>query len=282
MSDDILSSWVHRGSPEYKKQRMAIHAILVAITKNNPLRNHVYLKGGILMGIVYESTRYTTDIDISNTDRFDIAEKFDKDLFDQSLSLASLDLPYNLILKTQSVKIMPKKIGSFNSYRITVGYAKREPGRPEYRKLMEGESLKVIKIDYSFNESVHDEGSIIVMNNNEIKGYGIHTLVAEKYRSLMQQVTRNRKRRQDVYDLYCLINNGHTKNINKEKLKQTIIQKCEERENIIANIKSLDNPEIYNRAKENYPLLADEVEEKLVDFDKAWSSILKYYKSIFD
>jgi hypothetical protein len=46
------------------------------------------------------------------------------------------------------------------------------------------------------------------------------------------------------------------------------------------HINSLDDSEIYERAKAEYPTLADEVEGELPDFDEIYTRVTEFYKSL--
>lgn len=68
------------------------------------------------------------------------------------------------------------------------------------RRLRQGQSPHAVQIDYSLNEH-----HITLAHNNDLLAYTFTDLVAEKIRSVMQQVVRNRSRRQDIYDLNLLL-----------------------------------------------------------------------------
>ena len=106
--------------------------------------------------------------------------------------------------------------------------------------------------------------------------------ISEKFRSLLQQVVRNRGRRQDVYDLNHLISK-EAKNTPEEKtlVYQNLIRQSEGK-NIEAylNKYALDDPEIKSRAQENYHLLKIEVENNPLNFEEAYNFINSYFKSL--
>jgi predicted nucleotidyltransferase component of viral defense system len=112
----------------------------------------------------------------------------------------------------------------------------------------------------------------------EILVYSLNDLVAEKFRALLQQVTRDRYRRQDVFDLYYLICHADVANIPKDLLLQTFIEKCESR-GIKPNQGSLEDDEVRRRASSEWETLAREV-ENLPDFDTAYSEVIELYRSL--
>lgn len=281
-----MEKWVNLGNTYFLIQRQAIHTILLALCKSTELKDQVYLKGGLLLGIGYGSSRYTTDIDISNQSLF-VEGGFDEKAFDKNLRLALLELNYDIRLKTQTVKRQPKTIAKYNSYQITVGYVQTTAAANQLARLDKGLASTVIKMDYSFNEGVHDESEITVFGEEEIKTYGLLTLLAEKYRAILQQLTRNQGsrvsgRRQDVYDLHYLITGDHVLSVDKEALKQIFIDKCENRGLEGVNELSLDNPEVKKRAGTDYGTLKDEIQGELPDFDEAFDVVRNFYKSFFE
>ena len=60
--------------------------------------------------------------------------------------------------------------------------------------------LNTVKIDCSFNEQSFEIDHISLAHEEEFQAYSFTDLVAEKIRSVIQPVERNRSRRQDIYD----------------------------------------------------------------------------------
>ena len=74
MSDSIetldLPAWVTR-APEGKRHfREAVHIILAAIGTSVALRTRMVMKGGMLMALRYDSSRFTKDADFSTRDKY--------------------------------------------------------------------------------------------------------------------------------------------------------------------------------------------------------------------
>ena len=71
MSNPVLeikvADWVERARPEPAtyRQRQTIEIILNSIAMTASLNVEMFLKGGILMGLVYDSPRQTSDIDLT-------------------------------------------------------------------------------------------------------------------------------------------------------------------------------------------------------------------------
>ena len=54
-----IQDWINQ-SNERVPFRQAVHTILVAITRSEALTTSMVMKGGILLALGYESTRYTS------------------------------------------------------------------------------------------------------------------------------------------------------------------------------------------------------------------------------
>ena len=72
------------------------------------------------------------------------------------------------------------------------------------QRLSAGQASSVVAIDYSFNEWASDVEKQ-ALDTGSLSMYPFHDLVAEKLRSVLQQLQRNRSRFQDIYDLGLLI-----------------------------------------------------------------------------
>ena len=91
-----ISEWANQ-VPEQKAFRQAVHTILTAISGTPSLQETMIMKGGILLALAYESSRYTTDIDFSTgktLSEFD-AEEFIRE-FEGALMRSVEELDYGL------------------------------------------------------------------------------------------------------------------------------------------------------------------------------------------
>ena len=277
-----IAEWVEKEeNPQRRPFREAVHVILLAISDLGNFRNQMLMKGGVLLAIRYNSTRYTKDIDFSTeilaTD-FDI-KSFQSE-FNQKLMLASEKLDYGLTCKVQSSRMKPPSPeASFPTLKLNVGYAYKHETR-NYRRLQKNASIHVVTIDYSFNE-VTNEPEIIKLNDGgEILAYSLTDLIAEKYRALIQQESRNRIRRQDVYDLHLLLTtcNDIMKNEKAEILK-SLIEKSASR-GITVERNMLAREQLINRSQKEYNQLASEIKGKLPPFKSSYSLVRTFYESL--
>ena len=102
----------------------------------------------------------------------------------------------------------PRADANFPTLGLSIGYAPRSKQR-ELQRLIAGQAPTVVEIDYSYNEAVLDVEVLRLTDGNSLLAYSQLNLMAEKYRSLLQQPTRRRNRRQDVYDLALLLHGSN-------------------------------------------------------------------------
>jgi predicted nucleotidyltransferase component of viral defense system len=274
-----IGLWVEKAPDRELEVRQAVHTVLLAISSSKDLREQMIMKGAILLALKYESSRYTKDIDFSTSTAYG---EFDRplflSLFEQHLSLTVEELDYGLDCRLQSVTLKPNRTeGNFQTLVLKVGYAQK--GSPQHKRLINKRCINVLEIDYSFNERISSKEIITLSNGGEIFSYGFTDLVAEKLRAILQQESRNRIRRQDVYDLYHLFQSNKPQSSQKENILESLIEKSESR-NLNVDKNSMANEEIKRRSKKEYHSLKNEIEETLPDFEKVYSAIQKFYESL--
>lgn len=281
MTGTRIQDWINQ-SPDRVAFRQAVHTILVAITRSVTLKTNMVMKGGILLALGYESTRYTKDIDFSTEKTL---KEFDIELFISELRSALIEaveqLNYGLDCRIQSYKQKPPKSdATFPTIEISVGYAYKH-NRNAHRRLLKNNSSEIVEIDYSLNEPSRDIEILEIDEGTQLRIYGFTELVAEKYRAILQQVSRNRRRRQDVYDLNFLLAH-HPQAMDdatKQKILESLVEKSQSR-GLTVTKSSLSDPEVIRLSREEYDLLASEIEEPLPDFDRLYSVIRDYYESL--
>lgn len=277
-----IDEWVSAAPKDSLEFRKAVHIILTAISSSDYLKPRMIMKGGILLGIRYNSSRFTTDIDFSSAEKLiDIDQKTFISELNDSLSVASSELTYGIVCKIQSVKIQPKNGGTFPSFNLKIGYG-ASSNKALMSRLSQGNSPFVIKIDYSLNEMTYNTDQINLEDNNSISAYSFTDLVAEKIRSIIQQPYRDRNRRQDVYDLHHLLTTCN--NISEEEkmlVLTSLLKKCEGRVPLEdVHIKTLEREDIMRMSEKDYSLLKSEVKNELPNFSDAYSLLVAFYKSL--
>lgn len=273
--------WVEAAPGDKKGFREAVHIVLTAISRSAGLRSKMIMKGGLLMAIRYDSTRFTRDADFSTRDRHDPASE--KALIEElgaQLYQVNDELPYDTMCLIQSAKLNPKTPdASFPALKIKIGYAPRSDRKLRDR-LMAKQSFTILEIDYSYNEAVYEVEVLSLSDGDGLQAYGFTNLIAEKYRSLLQQPHRRRNRRQDVYDLHMLLSDCKALSpVEQRQLHAHLIASCQSR-NIVAMPESMRDPQVRAMAADDYSGLAEEIEGKLPDFELAYEAVQSFYEKL--
>lgn len=276
-----LSAWVEQAPTEYKDFREAVHLILQGVGQSKELHAKMIMKGGLLMAIRYESSRFTRDIDFSTSEKYQPgSEAALVEELDQQLLAASDHLPYATRCKIQSFEIRPKGEGkTHQSLKLKIGYADSTNQRA-FQRLQSKQSPRVVEIDYSYNEAVFDIEVFEIEEGVALSTYSLHNVIAEKLRSLLQQPIRNRNRRQDVYDLHLLISSDIAlEAADLARIHGFFLDSCKSKD-IAPDANSMEQDVIVEMAYKDYATLQDEVDGDLPDFDEAMKSVQGFYRSL--
>lgn len=276
-----LGAWVGRAPQGQSGFREAVHIILTAISSSAELRSKMVMKGGLLMAIRYESSRYTRDVDFSTGELYKLVDKVELlGELDRQLDNMNGRLQYDTMCRRQRTEVRPQKAGAkFQTLSLAIGYAPRSNAK-ELQRLLRGRSASVVEIDYSYNEAVLDVEILRLGNGDQLQAYSFLNLLAEKIRSLLQQPVRNRNRRQDVYDLFFLLG-GCTPLTEEEQVRLLglLLYSCGERE-IVPTAGSLENPVIREMAEKDYDQLAQEIDGQLPAFAEAYEFVQRFYAGL--
>lgn len=190
-----IRPWIDRArrDPVAYVERQATEIVLTAIGGMQGYGSRFFLKGGVLMSVVYESPRATADMDFTTNLKAspDLPAKLREEL-GLALPRAAARLGYpDLVLRVQTVKERPRAFGSavmsFPALDIKVAYARR--GHGEHR-LAAGQAPQVIDVEVTFNEPIHHTEVIrLGVAGPSFSAYAVTDLIAEKLRALLQQVT---------------------------------------------------------------------------------------------
>lgn len=283
--DIDLRAWVEmaRANPVAHRDRQVTEIVLTAIGLSADLSQALVLKGGTLMALAFQSTRVTADIDFSATQE---PEGF-QDLLEAQLGLelprAARQLGYlDLVCRVQGVKRHPRPTmfeeADFPALEVRVGSALRS-NTNEMRALEQRRAARVAKVEISFRDQVYAFQEL-TLNGAQvaIQAFSQTEIVAEKIRALLQQVVRNRGRRQDVYDLALLIERRAFDDDDHHQILSTMIAKCRSR-GIEPTQKSFADPEIAERAARDWDTLRLEV-DNVGDFHERFALVREFYERL--
>ncbi|MCK0553271.1 nucleotidyl transferase AbiEii/AbiGii toxin family protein [Pantoea ananatis] len=278
-----IETWIAEASADRVTFRQAVHIVLQAIAESEYLQPRMIMKGGILLGLRYRSSRFTEDIDFSTSMRL---ADIDKDTFreelNEALQIASAELPYQVSCAVQSLNIQPRDAehATFPAFHLKIGYA-RNGNEGEMRRLRVGQSPHTVQIDYSLNEYSLSVDHVTLTDDNNLLAYSFTDLVAEKIRSVMQQVVRDRSRRQDIYDLNLLIGSVEIDEEERLQILTSLLRKSTGRlEAGFVNPDTLDRTDIRDRSSQDYSLLKSEISGSLPDFDATYDAIRDFYRQL--
>jgi len=282
--DVNVNRWVEaaRNDPILFVQRQCTDIVLTAIGLSPDLHETLVLKGGTLMAIAFRSERVTADVDFTSiSDPEGLADRLVGELNAQ-IPRAIQKLGYlDLDCKVQSVEKRPRPQNfenlQFPALLIRLGYAQK--GSRQEAALARGKAANVVEIEISFRDQVYHFQELRLEDAQvSVKAFSLSEIIAEKLRALFQQITRDRYRRQDVYDIAFLIENIAINEHDKTEILDVLKLKCESR-GIKICIDSIDNPELKSRARDDWETIRLEIPD-LPEFDAQFEQVRLLYYSL--
>lgn len=281
MNEIDIGAWVDAAPDGQRAFREAVHIILDSIGHSRNLQARLIMKGGLLLAIRYDSTRFTRDLDFSTSERYTkastetlLAE------FEAGLAAAEDRLPYGTACRLQSRKIEPKgENRTHHNLALTIGFADKSHAGAMARLSAKNSPL-VVQIDYSFNEAVFDVELLELDGGATIRSYTLHNVLAKKMRSLLQQPVRMRNRRQDVYDIWLLLESAprfHAKGL--ARIHEMLVKSCQSK-GIESTADSMDDEAVLRMAREGYANLQADVDGDLPPFEDAMARVKDFYRSL--
>ena len=276
-----IRTWVDENQ-EQRPFRQAVHTILTAISGNPDLRTDMILKGGILLALGYESTRFTKDIDFSTVTK---TREFYMDQYIARFEGALIDaveqLDYGLDCRVQNCRQNPPgEDKTFPTIQMKVGYADKSNARA-HRRLMAKNSSQVVHVDCSLNEPAGMPEVFEIEDGKCIRVYSFYDLVGEKFRALLQQEVRRQIRPQDIYDLYFLLNDHPLRDdaSTKWQILRSLKEKAAARD-LEVEKESMQNREIIRRSEAQYDQLKILIVGELPPFDEVYGAMRVYYEGL--
>ncbi|MFC4622095.1 nucleotidyl transferase AbiEii/AbiGii toxin family protein [Comamonas nitrativorans] len=281
MNEVDVEAWVEQAPHGQQGFREAVHIILDGIGHSQNLSAKMVMKGGLLLAIRYDSSRYTRDLDFSTRDKYTqaSAEALLAELR-EGLVAAENRLSYGTLCRLQSHQVQPKgENKTHHSLALKIGFASRSnPG--QMARLAAGSSAQVVEIDYSFNEAVFDVEVLELDGGATIHSYALNNVLAEKMRSLLQQPVRRRNRRQDVYDIWLLLESGPVLMAGElAKIHQILVASCGAR-GIVPVAAAMESEGVVSMARMGYRELAADVDGELPSFDEAMGRVVALYRAL--
>jgi hypothetical protein len=286
-----ISNWVAKSkdNPDKYALRQVTEILINAIGQTKFLKGNMFLKGGALMALAHESQRMTGDVDFSwlepfDKDTFRAIDEIIRESLDDSMTKVRTRLGYlDMRCKVQRITKMPRhwkndKL-SFPALEMTIGYGKA--GSRQAELLDSNQCVQILRVDISFNEEIKDcEELILEDGKTSINAYSPIEIITEKFRALIQQVTRphERSRRQDVYDINFLIKQFEYDEEEKKLILENLITKSESRD-VHPNIESISNPRVKEAAQKEWHTMKLELSD-LPDFDECYKNVEEFYKSL--
>lgn len=281
MNEIDIEAWVDAAPNGQREFREAVHIILDSIGHSQNLQARMVMKGGLLLAIRYDSTRFTRDLDFSTSERYIQADA--ETLlaeFEAGLVAAEDRLSYGTACRLQSRKVEPKgENRTHHNLAMTIGFA--DKSRPSaMARLAAKNSPRIVQIDYSFNEAVFEVELLELDGGATIQSYSLHNVLAEKVRSLLQQPIRKRNRRQDVYDIWLLLGSApHLPPAELAQIHEMLIKSCQSK-GIEPTMDSMGDETVVEMAREGYVDLQADVDGDLPPFDDAMDRVKTFYRSL--
>jgi len=160
--------------------------------------------------------------------------------------------------------------------QIKIGYVDRSSRQHE--QLLKGEASSVIAMDITFNETIEEIQILRISDENTLLAYSLIDMIAEKYRALLQQPSRDRYRKQDIYDLDILIRDPDLDDYALGRVLEILMIKCTSRD-INPTPDSIDDPEIRRRAGTDWNTIELETGD-LPDFNGCFERVRIFYRKL--
>lgn len=232
------------------------------------------------MSAVYGSIRQTGDVDFSASVSPEPFASGFREQLDVAMAAAAIDLGYlDLRMRVQKFVRQPRifEQALAPALQMTIGIAERNANARE--RLEQGMAVETLGVDISFKEPVINV-QVVEFGSPSVSvfAYSTEELIAEKLRALVQQKSRNRTRRQDVYDICWLIEHvplgidAHTRIL-------AAFQEKSDARDLDVTADALDDPEIRERAAADWDTMALEI-GKLPRFDDQYERVRLFYRAL--
>jgi predicted nucleotidyltransferase component of viral defense system len=162
---------------------------------------------------------------------------------------------------------------TFITFTAKIGYALEDDDRNRARIEARQFSKAVIPVEISLNEPICADIRVHMDATYQLRVSTVEDIVAEKLRALLQQPLRNRTRRQDLLDIAVILQSGTQ--LDKANVATFLIEKARAR-NVPVSRTAFREPEIAQRAGEDYGALVNTTRTMYVPFDEALHSLFAF------
>ena len=262
-------------SPSEARERFVQYVILRAITNSRMLGSILVFKGGNALDFIWQPNRSTKDLDFSSLDS-GLREEQLRAALQQGLD--AMWRVFDVALRVQRLNRQPPGEGkTFVTYDVTIGYALPDDTNNRKRLEQGQPSKSVIPLDISLNEPICDYQPVDIQAAQPLRVSTLEDIVAEKLRSLLQQLLRDRQRRQDLLDIAVLLRR-HVK-LDRARVAEYLKRKAEAR-NVPVSRAAFNNPEIARRARVDYGALQQKTRRTFIPFDEALAELLAFVQQL--
>ena len=263
------------------KQRFAQYGLLRAFSYSRELSNSLALKGGNALNAFWVPNRSTKDLDFS----------FRKDIGLRAFETAlqgtftrirnELEITFQISGGWNNDDENPPKGPPFQIRRLRVAYALR--GEFELTMRLEtGRGLPTgspnfVDIEIATGECVCETVLVGVDGLFDLQVCSLEDIMAEKLRSLLQQVTRKTERRQDILDLAVILQSD---SLHFDVLKvSTFLRQKAPLRGVNAIKSEFRRPEVKKQASIGYGAMVGSA-KIFVPFEDAFASVLSLVESL--
>jgi predicted nucleotidyltransferase component of viral defense system len=270
----------HKVTRQQGRRRFAQFVILCGIGSVPALREQLVFKGGNALDFVYSPNRGTIDLDFSlDMHRAGDLTRAEPLLNAVADGLANVAGTHNLTLRCHAIRQMPPgEHRTFVTYSLRIGYALPDEPRLQQQMAEGRPSPQVIPVEVSLNEPIVADARITLLPGKPpLRVSTIEDIIGEKLRAILQQPNRNRSRRQDVLDIAVAVRNGL--DLDLAIVAEALLTKARARDVPVSRAAFRD-PEIAERASQDYDALAATTRVLFIPFDEALGEVLRLVDTI--
>lgn len=250
--------------------RFVQFVVLSSVASSTDLFARLALKGGNALRFIHGNRRSTIDLDFTAEGDFPDDSDAIRELLDSALK-ASLRR-HQVKARCQSVKRNPKSpAATLPTYAVKVCY--QFPTDRYYKNFDERQGYsEVVDLEISLNDvlcEVFEEK--LTASSKPLRVCSLEDILAEKLRALLQQLSRNRNRPQDVYDIASRMKE-RSGEVDVEKVTRFLVTKSKARG--IEPRKSSYDDQVRAFAFQNYDAEISSQATAFIPFDEAWAEVL--------